>query len=692
MTSNDAASRARRRARRNANVQAEQQPEKTSGIVRVLIMERISSDPNHTAEAVDRHVRECLAYLGGQAGWQLIQVPGSPRDGGGKYQPGVLVDNDVSASETSGKLKHRPEYERGMALVAAGQVDVILSTYLSRVWRSLKEMIGTRDVLAENKIKIELIKDTSLDFRGPSGVALAGVLTVLAELEAQLTQERARSWMADAAAAGRYHGAPCFGYEPAILKDGARVPGPAGPKAGRSRTLLPLWGDREPGTLDRRPGPDHVAAAAHWTATGSWPVDDYTVGEADLVWEMAQRIDAGEPVYAILKDLDARGIPTKTGKTWLEVGNGSVIAILTAPRIIGRRKIERHGKTTMLLEEEYDADWEPILDEDLFDRVGDALDPGHRRTGTTNARKYLLPGFAVCGECGTVLKSGHLTGVNAKRMGRRARLNCPPTPHGCGRVGRDMADVENQVIRVMTQWMTAGGRYDQAVGAQRTAAAQARAAIADAELAGLLARKAQYEADLEAMDENLADRTWTKEKYLKQVDRKRRQIAEMDAQMPGPAPEPSRVLDGWPRGEAFAQRWAELETRGTDSLQERRSVLAELVGKVVILKPPRGTPAGRGRGEHHRADPKYTVVYPGGWWPDWEPEPLGAQTLDDQVLAWLATQDGARTRAQVAEGAGVNADSAHRSLKRLTAAGSITETWEQKRTPAGRAAYTYCVA
>ena len=708
------------------------------GPARVVAKERISIDEAGFGANVTRHVEIILAHLADNPSLgRLIDVPGSPRpDGTGHFPNGVLVDNNLSVSATS-RHKVPPEHQRLMQLVSDWLVDVVLTTALSRLWRSATAMRADLEVMKSRGITIVCTGGGgkgagTYDLTSKEGDFLVTIVIKLAEMEAELSQERSRATMLLAASRGAYHGSHNFGYqlaykvfdehgivtgvEPGIVGKGA-------PRAAERRTLLPLWA-----------GPDHEAMAAYRLAHGDWP-EDYKallgkpipgtrdmVGESDLVVEMAQRIDADEPLYQIAKDFDRRGIRTKTGKTWAKVGNGSIVAIVTAERNAGWRRhlVVDYNPVEDVLEISHEgmevADWPPILDRALWDRIVKKLDPQAlrddgsgtgrmipRRTNTSdNKLKHLPLRFAVCdGEPDkhpgreVTMKSGHITGVNADRLGRgldgkgRVLLICPE----CGR-HRDMEDVEAKMVRYMTAWMSASGDYDTAVARQRTKASQARATLNDAKLAELRELKAKLEGDLDAMDENLGDRTWTKAKYNKQVARKQEQIAEVDAQLPAGPPPPGDPLEDWPqRGLSFAKRWKELEAKGQETLWQRRRVAEVLIGKVVILAAPRGTPPGRGpqgSGQHHRADDAYTVVYPGDWWPDWQPEALPL-TLDEMVMDLLKRPGGAWTRAEIAKETGIHFDSLHRVLKRLAAAGELIETWERGRSAEGRATFTYRV-
>ena len=658
-------------------------------VIRVLAVDRISIDREGLGINVGRHVDTLLDHVHRRRvlGWHLVDIPGSPKPGGGQFPAGVLVDNDVSVS-TTGRHKQAAEHERAIGLALSGQVDIIVTTSLARLWRSAITMAPEIRKLAKAGVTLETLHDGTWNLQTAMGRSLIMIVGILAQMEAEIIQERARSTMVHAAQRGAYHGARPFGYVHAVTGvNGGREAGNAGDGGADRRTLLPLWG-----------GPDHEAAAAHRLAVGQWPAA-YIPSEADLVVEMAQRIDKGEPVYRLLKDFDARCFPTATGKSWTEVGQGSVNAIVTAPRNIGKRRHvvsdydEETGATTVVSDTLYDAGWDPILPEDLYERVCAKLNPATRRTAPGNARKYLLVGFAVCGKCGAKLKSGHLTGKKettaAVRLGRRTRLLCPPPPRGCGGLNRDMADAEDVVVTQLANWMVAGGRYDQETAANRAEVMQAQAAAADTETAGALADKALHERALKKAKLDLVYERITDADYDDLAREIHAKIAAAEARLPAPPAEPGNMLADWPRGEAFVARWADLEACGDpDSLTERRRVLTQLVEKVVLLPAP---PSPACTGASRRAGPEYTVVYPGKWLCGWEPDPAPL-TTDEIVTQWLTGQDGRRTRTEIAVGTGLNPATVHNIVQRLISSGTVNAVWERTRTKAGRAAYTYQVA
>jgi DNA invertase Pin-like site-specific DNA recombinase len=114
--------------------------------------------------------------------------------------------------------------------------------------------------------------------------------------------------------------------------------------------------------------------------------------EAEAIRDWARRVIAGEPLRAVVRDLNTLGPSTVFGGIWRA---NALWKVLTAPRTAGLR--EYHGEIIG------DAAWQPILDRTTWERVRRILTDPNRRTNT-EARKYLLSGgIARCGRCGQVM-------------------------------------------------------------------------------------------------------------------------------------------------------------------------------------------------------------------------------------------------------------------------------------------------
>jgi DNA invertase Pin-like site-specific DNA recombinase len=113
---------------------------------------------------------------------------------------------------------------------------------------------------------------------------------------------------------------------------------------------------------------------------------------AEIVREFFTRIAAGESKYAIVRDLNARGL-SRYGHPWQE---HHAYAMLLNPGYIGRR-IHRGvdvGKAT----------WAPIVDEETFYAVQAIVRDPKRRSTKERAVQHLLSGIVTCGVCGSVLR------------------------------------------------------------------------------------------------------------------------------------------------------------------------------------------------------------------------------------------------------------------------------------------------
>ena len=101
---------------------------------------RISHDPGNTLEGVRRRIRKALKRVDGRRGdWHMSDLPGSPVDpkhpGGEQWPPGVFVDHDSCAAADN----CRQEYRRMQAAMDRGDVKVVMSKALDRLWHTLAE-------------------------------------------------------------------------------------------------------------------------------------------------------------------------------------------------------------------------------------------------------------------------------------------------------------------------------------------------------------------------------------------------------------------------------------------------------------------------------------------------------------------------------------------------------------------------
>jgi site-specific DNA recombinase len=121
--------------------------------------------------------------------------------------------------------------------------------------------------------------------------------------------------------------------------------------------------------------------------------------ETKVIKEASRRVLAGEKVGAICRDLATRKIRTTAGNDWEHT---SLKKLLLRPRIAGL--LERDGQIVGK------AAWPAILDRDVWESVRAVLQgKAEAFSYTTNARRWLLTGLALCGTCDEPVSIRHNT-------------------------------------------------------------------------------------------------------------------------------------------------------------------------------------------------------------------------------------------------------------------------------------------
>lgn len=127
----------------------------------------------------------------------------------GWHLVGEFVDNDVSA--TSGK--RRPEFERMMALVDEGAVDVVVVRHLDRLLRRMIELETVLERCVPHGVRV-ISTGEGIDTGTDGGRTTARILCSVAQGEVERKSARQRSAAEQAARLGRWVGGRRpFGYE-----------------------------------------------------------------------------------------------------------------------------------------------------------------------------------------------------------------------------------------------------------------------------------------------------------------------------------------------------------------------------------------------------------------------------------------------------------------------------------------------
>lgn len=363
-----------------------------------------------------------------------------------------LVDNDISA--TSGK--RRPGFERVMELVRLGLVDTIVVWHTDRLYRLPRDLEPLIDLTTVRRVRFLTVTASELDLNTPSGQMVARMLAAVSAQEVAHKADRQRSASDQRARAGAPTTRPGYG----LRRDGDRV------------VEIPE--------------------------------------EAEVLREAASRVLSGESLRSVAADLNARGVPSPSGKPWEGV---SVRRALQRPSIAGLRV--HRGEIVGV------AAGDMILDRSTWERLTALFaDPARAPKRKGPGPQHLLSGIAICGACGSVM---HRHPGWTPKPGSKTRHGISPAYHctACRGVRRIQGPVDALVTECVLQRLEredAADIFAQADGGRAAKAREeldgiearlANAADAFAEggidrqqlvriTASLTAKRAAWEADLRA--------------------------------------------------------------------------------------------------------------------------------------------------------------------------------------------------
>jgi site-specific DNA recombinase len=377
-------------------------------------------------------------------------------------------DSDRSASRYA--TKERVHYKRLCADIEAGLVGAVWFWEQSRSSRQLRGFTELRDICREQHV-LWIIRDKVQDPDDYRDMTLAAIQAVISEQESEQTSERVTRGMRSLAMAGRPHGRVAYGYT-------------------RKRAQ-----NRPPAVPDDRVWVDDRTKLFAWQEPDIWDGNGRAVEDSPawVVREIFRRMAAGDAYGVIVRDLNARGVPTAGVLCAQRNGgrrqgpppkypsmpprwtNSGVKAIASNPAYIRGRVYQGE------IREDVEAAWPPLVDEDVFWAVQKRLsDRVPRHWG---AAKHLLSCLAVCDSCG-----GWLTrGTSKPRPGYGYE---PVAVYGCREnfcTSIKQQTLDDYVERVIVAWLSDPEVYeeltrvdDSATAVQaRAEAGQLRADLAD---------------------------------------------------------------------------------------------------------------------------------------------------------------------------------------------------------------------
>jgi DNA invertase Pin-like site-specific DNA recombinase len=273
---------------------------------------------------------------------------------------------DHSVSATNGT---RPRWAQMLADAERGQFDVILAWALDRLTRSVKDTEHLVALCERTGVRVATVQG-DIDLTTDQGRLVGRILSAVAKGEIERKSARQQLANRQRAEAGLPPVGPrALGWE----RDG--------------RTLVPYEAD-----LVRRGFELILSGGSLRSVVRLW-------NDAGL--RTAPRRSIGSPKDA-----------PRVGQRWAPY---SVRAVLRNPRYAGLRAVK--GDVVG------QGAWPAIVADETWQAVKAKLEDPTRRNTPSTARKYLLSGLALCGQCGATVNAG---GLN--RYGERV-YKCSRTKH-----------------------------------------------------------------------------------------------------------------------------------------------------------------------------------------------------------------------------------------------------------------------
>lgn len=148
---------------------------------RAAIYARVSTSDQNTENQLIR-LREVAA----RAGWAIVQT---------------------YTETASGAKRSRPALDAMMADAARRKFDVVMAWDVSRLGRSLRDLVDMFETLRALKVDL-FLEQQALDTSTPAGRALLQMSGVFAEFERAMIVERTKAGLAHARAKGVHRGRP----------------------------------------------------------------------------------------------------------------------------------------------------------------------------------------------------------------------------------------------------------------------------------------------------------------------------------------------------------------------------------------------------------------------------------------------------------------------------------------------------
>jgi DNA invertase Pin-like site-specific DNA recombinase len=151
---------------------------------RAVLYLRVSTIDQTTANQ-ERELRQVAE----RAGWNVIKV---------------YKDHGISGAKGRDK---RPAFDALHKAAAHREFDIVMVWSVDRLGRSLKDLVNFLEELRSLNVDL-FLKTQGIDTTSPSGKAMFGMLSVFADFERSIIQERVRAGLARAKGEGKVLGRP----------------------------------------------------------------------------------------------------------------------------------------------------------------------------------------------------------------------------------------------------------------------------------------------------------------------------------------------------------------------------------------------------------------------------------------------------------------------------------------------------
>jgi site-specific DNA recombinase len=288
-----------------------------------LLYGRVSDDrPDNLA--VDRQLQDC---------WQLVNARAWEVDA----QADVYRDDGFSASRRA--KKKRPRFEAMLERIAGGGVARVVVWNVDRLYRDPRDLLRLTD-LSERGVEVVTVTGGDLDLNTDDGRMRSGIMSFVAQREADATSTRVRRQKQQRREAGLPHGSPRpFGWSDGLT-------------------------------------PDPVEAVA--------------------LRDAMEAVTRGASCRDLAETWNTHGLARPRGRSpWV---GGDVRRVLESPRHVGR--VVHRGQIVVDTDgNEVQAAWPPIVSRELWDACRAVL--SSRSTGVgLPRRRQVLTGLLICGDCG----------------------------------------------------------------------------------------------------------------------------------------------------------------------------------------------------------------------------------------------------------------------------------------------------